>query len=186
MVPSTAVLKSRRQTNPPPTPSLGEEASTHRPNGADAVTPAAFKAATGRVPGLAVVLVGDDPASAVYVGSKGKATLAAGMESFEHRLPATATQDEVEAAVRGGSSLVVLTDERASETRLSVPMILATAGAGLRTGFRRRNRTGWTRRLGWIRRRLARARRSHRHSRHHSPRARSRRRACSQKTTVLA
>ncbi len=38
-------------------------------------------------------------------------------------------QDEVEAAVRGGSSLVVLTDERASETRLSVPMILATAGA---------------------------------------------------------
>lgn len=42
MVPSTAVLKSRRQTNPPPTPSLGEEASTHRPNGADAVTPAAF------------------------------------------------------------------------------------------------------------------------------------------------
>ena len=38
-------------------------------------------------------------------------------------------RDEVEAAVRGGSSLVVLTDERASETRLSVPMILATAGA---------------------------------------------------------
>ena len=57
----------------------------------------AFKAATGRVPGLAVVLVGDDPASAVYVGSKGKATVAAGMASFEHRLPATATQDEVEA-----------------------------------------------------------------------------------------
>ncbi|MDK2760136.1 MAG: bifunctional methylenetetrahydrofolate dehydrogenase/methenyltetrahydrofolate cyclohydrolase FolD [Sphingopyxis sp.] len=57
----------------------------------------AFRAATGRAPGLAVVLVGDDPASAVYVGSKGKATVAAGMESFEHRLPATATQDEVEA-----------------------------------------------------------------------------------------
>ena len=62
---------------------------------ADAVP--AFKAATGRVPGLAVVLVGDDPASAVYVGSKGKATVAAGMASFEHRLPASATQDEVEA-----------------------------------------------------------------------------------------
>src|SRR3546814_9722753 len=62
---------------------------------ADAVP--AFSAATGRAPGLAVVLVGDDPASAVYVGSKGKATVAAGMESFEHRLPATATQDEVEA-----------------------------------------------------------------------------------------
>ncbi len=62
---------------------------------ADAVP--AFEAATGRAPGLAVVLVGDDPASAVYVGSKGKATIAAGMVSFEHRLPATATQDEVEA-----------------------------------------------------------------------------------------
>lgn len=61
---------------------------------ADAVP--AFAAATGRVPGLAVVLVGDDPASAVYVGSKGKATVA-GMASFEHRLPATATQAEVEA-----------------------------------------------------------------------------------------
>jgi methylenetetrahydrofolate dehydrogenase (NADP+) / methenyltetrahydrofolate cyclohydrolase len=57
----------------------------------------AFAAATGRTPGLAVVLVGDDPASAVYVGSKGKATVAAGMASFEHRLPATATQAEVEA-----------------------------------------------------------------------------------------
>jgi glutamate synthase (NADPH/NADH) large chain len=38
-------------------------------------------------------------------------------------------KDEVEAAVAGGSSLVVLTDERASESRLAVPMILATAGA---------------------------------------------------------
>src|SRR3546814_5863538 len=66
-----------------------------RERGADAVP--AFRAATVRAPGLAVVLVGDDPASSVYVGSKGKATVAAGMESFEHRLPATATQDEVEA-----------------------------------------------------------------------------------------
>lgn len=57
----------------------------------------AFEAATGRKPGLAVVLVGDDPASAVYVGSKGKATVAAGMASFEHRLPADASQEEVEA-----------------------------------------------------------------------------------------
>jgi methylenetetrahydrofolate dehydrogenase (NADP+) / methenyltetrahydrofolate cyclohydrolase len=45
-----------------------------------------FVAAVGRKPGLAVVLVGEDPASQVYVRSKGKATLAAGMESFEHRL----------------------------------------------------------------------------------------------------
>jgi len=46
-----------------------------------------FRAASGRAPGLAVVLVGDDPASAVYVRSKGKATVEAGMESFEHKLP---------------------------------------------------------------------------------------------------
>ena len=42
----------------------------------------------GVVPGLAVVLVGEDPASQVYVRSKGKRTREAGMESFEHRLPA--------------------------------------------------------------------------------------------------
>jgi methylenetetrahydrofolate dehydrogenase (NADP+)/methenyltetrahydrofolate cyclohydrolase len=48
---------------------------------------ATFRAATGRAPGLAVVLVGEDPASAVYVRNKGKATRDAGMASFEHRLP---------------------------------------------------------------------------------------------------
>ncbi|MGP1352201.1 MAG: bifunctional methylenetetrahydrofolate dehydrogenase/methenyltetrahydrofolate cyclohydrolase FolD [Parasphingopyxis sp.] len=58
-----------------------------------------FVEATGRKPGLAVVLVGDDPASQVYVGSKGKATVAVGMESFEHRLPDTTTQDELIAIV---------------------------------------------------------------------------------------
>ena len=56
---------------------------------------ARFRAAAGRSPGLAVVLVGDDPASAVYVRSKGKATREAGMESFEHRLPADASQAEL-------------------------------------------------------------------------------------------
>jgi len=61
---------------------------------------AAFAGATGRPPGLAVVLVGDDPASDVYVRAKGKATREAGMESFEHRLPATASQDELVALVR--------------------------------------------------------------------------------------
>jgi methylenetetrahydrofolate dehydrogenase (NADP+) / methenyltetrahydrofolate cyclohydrolase len=53
-----------------------------------AVQVPAFRAATRRAPGLAVVLVGADPASEVYVGSKHKACVAAGMESFEHRLPA--------------------------------------------------------------------------------------------------
>jgi methylenetetrahydrofolate dehydrogenase (NADP+)/methenyltetrahydrofolate cyclohydrolase len=47
----------------------------------------AFRTAAGRAPGLAVVLVGEDPASAVYVRSKGRATREAGMESVEHRLP---------------------------------------------------------------------------------------------------
>jgi methylenetetrahydrofolate dehydrogenase (NADP+)/methenyltetrahydrofolate cyclohydrolase len=59
----------------------------------------AFAQAVGRAPGLAVVLVGDDPASHVYVRSKGKATTAAGMASFEHRLPDTASQEELVALV---------------------------------------------------------------------------------------
>ena len=72
-------------------------AATLRARIADAVP--VFKAATGRVPGLAVVLVGDDPASQVYVGAKGKATVAAGMESFEYRLPAGVSEDELLARV---------------------------------------------------------------------------------------
>jgi methylenetetrahydrofolate dehydrogenase (NADP+) / methenyltetrahydrofolate cyclohydrolase len=47
-----------------------------------------FRRQTGRAPGLAVVLVGDDPASQVYVRSKGKAVAEAGMAGWEHRLPA--------------------------------------------------------------------------------------------------
>ncbi|GHH18068.1 bifunctional protein FolD [Sphingomonas glacialis] len=53
---------------------------------------ARFVEQAGRAPGLAVVLVGDDPASAVYVRSKGKATTAAGMAGIEHRLPADVPQ----------------------------------------------------------------------------------------------
>jgi len=49
----------------------------------------ALKAEHGLTPGLAAVLVGNDPASEVYVRSKGKATREAGMNSFEHRLPAS-------------------------------------------------------------------------------------------------
>ena len=59
----------------------------------------AFEAAAGRKAGLAVVLVGEDPASAVYVRSKGKATVAAGMASFEHRLPADTSQESLLALV---------------------------------------------------------------------------------------
>jgi methylenetetrahydrofolate dehydrogenase (NADP+) / methenyltetrahydrofolate cyclohydrolase len=50
-------------------------------------------------PGLAVVLVGNDPASEVYVRSKHKQTQAAGMASFEHRLPADVAQDELLALI---------------------------------------------------------------------------------------
>jgi methylenetetrahydrofolate dehydrogenase (NADP+)/methenyltetrahydrofolate cyclohydrolase len=50
-------------------------------------------------PGLAVVLVGNDPASEVYVRSKHKQTQAAGMASFEYRLPADVTQDELLALI---------------------------------------------------------------------------------------
>lgn len=53
----------------------------------------------GRPPGLAVVLVGDDPASQVYVRSKGEHSKAAGMHSVTHRLPADASQDALLAMV---------------------------------------------------------------------------------------
>ena len=49
----------------------------------------------GLTPGLAVVLVGEDPASQVYVRNKGKQTLEAGMKSFEHKLPDTTSEAEL-------------------------------------------------------------------------------------------
>ena len=60
---------------------------------------AELQAAEGITPGLAVVLVGDDPASQVYVRNKNKSTLEAGMNSWEHRMPATASHDAVMAKV---------------------------------------------------------------------------------------
>jgi methylenetetrahydrofolate dehydrogenase (NADP+)/methenyltetrahydrofolate cyclohydrolase len=63
--------------------------------GRAAAIAADFKARTGRAPGLATVLVGEDPASAVYVRSKGKATAEAGMESFSHHLPDTVSESEL-------------------------------------------------------------------------------------------
>jgi len=54
----------------------------------------------GIVPGLAVVLVGNDPASEVYVRTKSRATATAGMRSFDHKLPATASEDELLTLVR--------------------------------------------------------------------------------------
>ena len=56
---------------------------------------AEFARKAGRQPGLATVLVGEDPASAVYVRSKGKATSEAGMASFSHKLPDTTSETEL-------------------------------------------------------------------------------------------
>jgi methylenetetrahydrofolate dehydrogenase (NADP+) / methenyltetrahydrofolate cyclohydrolase len=60
---------------------------------------AAYSLAAGRVPGLAVVLVGEDPASAVYVRNKARQTLEVGMASFEHKLPAETAQADLIALV---------------------------------------------------------------------------------------
>lgn len=69
---------------------------------------AGFASQTGRAPGLAVVLVGEHPPSAAYVRSKAKATIEAGMESFEHKLPAGISQ----------SQLVALVDQLNSDDRV--------------------------------------------------------------------
>ena len=60
---------------------------------------AEFAGRTGRSPGLAVVLVGEHPPSAAYVRSKAKATVEAGMQSFEHKLPADVPEEELIALV---------------------------------------------------------------------------------------
>ena len=62
-------------------------------------TQVADLAGQGIVPGLAVVLVGEDPASQVYVRSKGRMTREVGMASFEHRLPASTDQDTLMALI---------------------------------------------------------------------------------------
>jgi methylenetetrahydrofolate dehydrogenase (NADP+)/methenyltetrahydrofolate cyclohydrolase len=56
---------------------------------------AAWVAMGHEPPGLATVLVGDDPASAIYVGGKQKASAEVGIRGFDHRLPADAPHDEV-------------------------------------------------------------------------------------------
>jgi methylenetetrahydrofolate dehydrogenase (NADP+)/methenyltetrahydrofolate cyclohydrolase len=69
-----------------------------------AAAAASFERETGRAPGLAVVLVGEDPASQIYVRSKHKATVEAGMASFEHRLPDSTSQDALIALVESLNS----------------------------------------------------------------------------------
>ncbi|WP_295045250.1 bifunctional methylenetetrahydrofolate dehydrogenase/methenyltetrahydrofolate cyclohydrolase FolD [uncultured Paracoccus sp.] len=62
-------------------------------------TQVAVLANQGITPGLAVVLVGEDPASQVYVRSKGRMTREVGMNSYEHRLPADTAQDALLALI---------------------------------------------------------------------------------------
>lgn len=72
-------------------------AATVREKVADHV--ARLKADHGLTPGLAVVLVGEDPASEVYVRNKGKQTLEVGMNSFEHKLPADTSETDLLALI---------------------------------------------------------------------------------------
>jgi methylenetetrahydrofolate dehydrogenase (NADP+)/methenyltetrahydrofolate cyclohydrolase len=60
---------------------------------------AAYTARTGKRPGLATILVGDDPASAVYVANKRRTAGEVGIESFHHELPADSTTEQVEALI---------------------------------------------------------------------------------------
>jgi methylenetetrahydrofolate dehydrogenase (NADP+)/methenyltetrahydrofolate cyclohydrolase len=64
-----------------------------------AKTVSELKATHGLTPGLAVVLVGEDPASRVYVANKAKQTVEVGMNSWEHRLPATTSEADLLALV---------------------------------------------------------------------------------------
>lgn len=64
---------------------------------ADKVT--TLKQQTGKVPGLAVILVGEDPASQVYVRNKGKQTREVGMQSFEYTLPADTSESTLLARI---------------------------------------------------------------------------------------
>jgi methylenetetrahydrofolate dehydrogenase (NADP+) / methenyltetrahydrofolate cyclohydrolase len=76
----------------------GKAAAAHLRGQLAALVPG-LAAQLGRPPGLAVVLVGDDPASAVYVRSKETLTVELGMKSFAHRLPADTTQADLRALV---------------------------------------------------------------------------------------
>ena len=68
-------------------------------------------------PGLATVLVGDDPASAVYVGGKQKASHEVGFEAFDHRLPGDASQERVAGVLRELND-----DARVSGILLQLPL----------------------------------------------------------------
>jgi methylenetetrahydrofolate dehydrogenase (NADP+)/methenyltetrahydrofolate cyclohydrolase len=76
-----------------------------------------FRRETGVVPGLATILVGDDPASGSYVAAKGRACVAAGLVSFDRRLPAETTQDRLLAEIEG-----LNLDERVDGILVQLPL----------------------------------------------------------------
>ena len=80
---------------------------------------AAFNAQTGRAPGLATVLVGDDPASAVYVGGKQRACAEVGDAGVRRRLPADAT---LRAGRRGARTSWRTTTRRSAAILLQLPV----------------------------------------------------------------
>ncbi len=87
---------------------------------------AAWLEGGGARPGLATVLVGDDPASAVYVGGKQRASEEAGIAGFDHRLPHDAGHEEVEALLRELDA-----DDRVSGILLQLPTPPQVDGAAL-------------------------------------------------------
>jgi methylenetetrahydrofolate dehydrogenase (NADP+)/methenyltetrahydrofolate cyclohydrolase len=82
-----------------------------------AVRAAEFKAKFGRAPGLAVVKVGEDPASAVYVRNKRKACEECGIESFAHDLPATTSREALLSLIK-----MLNADDRVDGILLQLPL----------------------------------------------------------------
>ena len=87
---------------------------------------AAFAALHGQPPGLATILVGEDPASEVYVGNKRQACAAAGIADFHRPLPASASQAEVAALIEQNNA-----DPRVSGILLQLPVPKGLDGAAL-------------------------------------------------------
>ncbi len=87
---------------------------------------AAFTERTGRPPGLATVLVGDDPASAVYVGGKQRACAEVGITAFDRRLPAGASFEQLAVELDGLNR-----DEAVSGVLLQLPVPLHLDGPAL-------------------------------------------------------
>jgi methylenetetrahydrofolate dehydrogenase (NADP+)/methenyltetrahydrofolate cyclohydrolase len=87
---------------------------------------AEFSASSGLAPGLATVLVGDDPASQIYVGGKQRASAEVGMVPLDRRLPADASAADVAAELESLNS-----DERVSGILLQLPLPRGLDGAAL-------------------------------------------------------